>query len=166
MKTLTLKREILRTETWNLRRYSTYAAIAGVDPTDHLAAGAGLPPIDSINQWPLISGVNGTSKSCHLPPATCQCAVQCVCVCVLLCCVCKCTPAAGTRVLTVGSYHSSSSLFRYGPSSGNRGGGYVGDYSERGRENTRGGNHYGGPQVIGRARRCAAPDQPVRVIPW
>ena len=41
--------------------YSTYAAIAGVDPTDHVAAAAGLPPIDSVNQWPLLSGANATA---------------------------------------------------------------------------------------------------------
>lgn len=41
--------------------YSTYAAIAGVDPTDRRAAAVGLPPIDSVNQWPLISGTNTTA---------------------------------------------------------------------------------------------------------
>ena len=30
--------------------------IAGIDPTDAAAAAAGLPPIDSLNQWPAISG--------------------------------------------------------------------------------------------------------------
>ena len=40
---------------------STYAAIAGVDPTDYVAAAAGLPPIDSVNQWPLLSGTNATA---------------------------------------------------------------------------------------------------------
>jgi hypothetical protein len=32
-------------------RYATYAHLAGVDPTDHMAAAAGLPPIDSLNMW-------------------------------------------------------------------------------------------------------------------
>ena len=32
------------------------AYLAGVDPTDKKAQKAGLPPIDSINQWPLLSG--------------------------------------------------------------------------------------------------------------
>jgi len=36
--------------------YATYAALAGVDPTDKKAAAAGLPPHDSYNLWPLISG--------------------------------------------------------------------------------------------------------------
>ena len=37
------------------------AGIAGLDPTDHAAAKAGLPPHDSVNQWPLISGANSTA---------------------------------------------------------------------------------------------------------
>ena len=41
--------------------YATFCALAGVDPTDHRAAAAGLPPIDSLNMWPLISGANSTS---------------------------------------------------------------------------------------------------------
>ena len=36
--------------------FATYSGIAGVDPRDARAAAAGLPPIDSFNQWPLISG--------------------------------------------------------------------------------------------------------------
>lgn len=36
--------------------YATIAGLAGVDPTDHKAAEAGLPPIDSKDMWPLISG--------------------------------------------------------------------------------------------------------------
>ena len=35
---------------------SLIAHLAGVDPTDKKAQKAGLPPIDSINQWPLLSG--------------------------------------------------------------------------------------------------------------
>lgn len=42
-------------------RYATFSALAGVDPTDEKAAAAGLPPIDSLNLWPLISGANTTS---------------------------------------------------------------------------------------------------------
>ena len=44
--------------------YATYAGIAGVDPTDHAASAAGLPPIDSIDVWPLLAGANST------PPRT------------------------------------------------------------------------------------------------
>lgn len=36
--------------------YATMAYLAGVDPTDHRAAAAGLPPIDSINVWPYLAG--------------------------------------------------------------------------------------------------------------
>merc|ERR1712110_421244 len=46
--------------------YATYAALAGVDPTDHKAAAASLPPIDSHNLWPLISGANKTSPRAEL----------------------------------------------------------------------------------------------------
>ena len=35
--------------------YATYAHLAGVDPTDHAAAAVGLPPIDSVNLWPLLA---------------------------------------------------------------------------------------------------------------
>jgi hypothetical protein len=37
-------------------RYGTFAHLAGVDPTDHRAAAAGLPPVDSLNLWPYVSG--------------------------------------------------------------------------------------------------------------
>jgi len=41
--------------------YATVAALAGVHPTDHKAAQAGLPAIESYNLWPLISGQIQTS---------------------------------------------------------------------------------------------------------
>jgi len=42
--------------------YATFAqGIAGLDPTDHWAAASGLPPIDSINMWSLISGATSIS---------------------------------------------------------------------------------------------------------
>lgn len=41
--------------------YSTLCSLAGVDPTDDVAKKAKLPPIDSLNMWPLISGQNATS---------------------------------------------------------------------------------------------------------
>jgi len=37
--------------------YATFAGLAGADPTDHQAAQAGLPPIDSLDMWPWLSGV-------------------------------------------------------------------------------------------------------------
>ena len=46
--------------------YATLAGLAGVDPTDHRAAQAGLPPIDSLDLWPLISGANATSPRAEL----------------------------------------------------------------------------------------------------
>jgi len=42
----------------------------GVDPTDELAAASGLPPIDSLDLWPLISGVTLTSPRWEWPIAT------------------------------------------------------------------------------------------------
>ena len=47
--------------------YATFCALAGVDPTDEAAAKAKLPPIDSMNMWPLISGTNSTSPRSDIP---------------------------------------------------------------------------------------------------
>ena len=47
--------------------YATFAGIAGVDPTDHRAAAAGLPPIDSVNLWPYLSGMDPTPPRTVLP---------------------------------------------------------------------------------------------------
>jgi arylsulfatase A-like enzyme len=47
--------------------YATFCALAGVDPFDHVAAAAGLPPIDSLNVWPLISGASHTSPRVEWP---------------------------------------------------------------------------------------------------
>ena len=47
--------------------YATFCALAGVDPTDELAAKSKLPPIDSLNMWPLISGQNQTSPRTDIP---------------------------------------------------------------------------------------------------
>merc|ERR1712070_1370464 len=46
--------------------YATYAALAGVDPTDHKATAAKLPPIDSYDLWPLLSGAAHTSPRTEL----------------------------------------------------------------------------------------------------
>jgi hypothetical protein len=40
--------------------YSTFCALAGIDPTDERAAAAGLPPIDGVDQWPFLSGATTT----------------------------------------------------------------------------------------------------------
>jgi arylsulfatase B len=50
--------------------YSTYCALAGVDPTDTRAAAAGLPPIDGYNMWPWLSGANATSPRMEVPVAS------------------------------------------------------------------------------------------------
>ena len=47
--------------------YGTFCAIAGVDPTDEKAAKAKLPPVDSYNMWPLISGQTDTSPRTDVP---------------------------------------------------------------------------------------------------
>lgn len=48
--------------------YATVAALAGVDPTDHRAAAANLPPIDSLNLVPYLMGAADASprSSIHL----------------------------------------------------------------------------------------------------
>lgn len=46
--------------------YGTLAGLAGVDPTDHSAAASGLPPIDSVDVWPLVIGENTTSPRYEL----------------------------------------------------------------------------------------------------
>jgi len=47
----------------------TFCALAGVDPADAVAAAAGLPPVDSVNVWPLLSGANATSPRTEFPVA-------------------------------------------------------------------------------------------------
>ena len=46
--------------------YATFCSLAGVDPTDEAAAKANLPPIDSIDMWPLLSGQNTSSSTRRL----------------------------------------------------------------------------------------------------
>jgi arylsulfatase A-like enzyme len=41
--------------------YGTFCKLAGVNPFDKSAAASGLPPVDSVNVWPLLSGNTGTS---------------------------------------------------------------------------------------------------------
>ena len=47
--------------------YATLCAIAGVDPTDTKAAAANLPPIDSLNMWPMLSGQVKNSPRMEIP---------------------------------------------------------------------------------------------------
>jgi len=53
--------------------YATFAAIAGVDDvTDHRAAAAGLPPVDSVNQWPLLTGQLTRGSRSVVPLGSCS----------------------------------------------------------------------------------------------
>ena len=54
----TVETSLIGIEDW----YATFCALAGVDPTDTLAASANLPPIDSINMWPLLSGATAEAS--------------------------------------------------------------------------------------------------------
>ena len=47
--------------------YATFCALASVDPTDKRAEKAKLPPIDSMNMWPFVSGQNSTSPRTDIP---------------------------------------------------------------------------------------------------
>lgn len=49
--------------------YSTLLGVAGVDPADAGAAAAGLPPVDGLDMWPLLSGANATSPRTEVPIA-------------------------------------------------------------------------------------------------
>eukprot|EP01051_Picozoa_sp_SAG22_P031893 SAG22_NODE_13161_length_416_cov_1.520505_1_plen_128_part_01 len=42
--------------------YATFCSFAGVDATDHRAAVAGLPPIDSIDMTPVLLGKPGNPR--------------------------------------------------------------------------------------------------------
>ncbi len=46
--------------------YATFAGLAGVDAFDARAAAAGLPPVDGLDMWPLLSGANATSPRTHI----------------------------------------------------------------------------------------------------
>ena len=47
--------------------YGTFCGLAGVDPKDTKAAENNLPPVDSMDMWPLISGQNSTSPRVDIP---------------------------------------------------------------------------------------------------
>ena len=53
----TVQEGLIGIEDW----YSTFCALANVNPTDFVAAEAGVPPIDSLNMWPLLSGAEDKS---------------------------------------------------------------------------------------------------------
>lgn len=41
--------------------FTTFCGLAGVSADDPVAAAAGLPPVDGLDLWPLLSGANATS---------------------------------------------------------------------------------------------------------
>merc|ERR1712050_528680 len=55
--------------------YGTFCAIAGVPVKDDVAENNGLPAVDSVNQWPLLSGQiassdRGLRTEMHISPVT------------------------------------------------------------------------------------------------
>ena len=50
-----------------LGRYATLCGLVGVDPNDTHAHAHGLPPIDSLDMWPMITGRNETSPRVEIP---------------------------------------------------------------------------------------------------
>ena len=59
---------------WDI--YATFAHLAGVDPTDRSAAAAGLPAIDSINQWAYFSGATRMPPRKELPIGASSCTAE------------------------------------------------------------------------------------------
>ena len=53
----TLSGAFVAIEDW----YTTFCGLAGVDPTDARAAAAGLPPVDGLDVWPVLSGASASS---------------------------------------------------------------------------------------------------------
>ncbi|XP_065199150.1 arylsulfatase B-like [Sycon ciliatum] len=47
--------------------YATFCSLAGVDPADERAKLAGLPPVDGLDMWPMLSGANLTSPRTEIP---------------------------------------------------------------------------------------------------
>lgn len=47
--------------------YATLLGLVGADPFDKKAAAAGLPPVNSVDLWPMISGQNLTSPRQEVP---------------------------------------------------------------------------------------------------
>lgn len=67
----TVSNELITIWDW----YSTFVhGLAGVDPTDHRAAAAGLPPIDSVDHWPFLSGASTVSPRSTIPMGSCTAA--------------------------------------------------------------------------------------------
>jgi arylsulfatase B len=47
--------------------YGSILGLYGLDPFDKKAAAAGLPPVDSLDVWPVISGANSSSPRTEVP---------------------------------------------------------------------------------------------------
>jgi arylsulfatase A-like enzyme len=47
--------------------YATFCGLAGVSVEDVPAAESGLPPVDGLDLWPLLSGANSTSPRIEIP---------------------------------------------------------------------------------------------------
>eukprot|EP00505_MAST-04D_sp_SCG-Rhode-Island_P000595 Stramenopile-MAST_4_protein_595 len=57
----TVQNEPIHVSDW----YGTFCKLAGVDPFDKEAAASNLPPVDSVDVWPLLSGQTKTSPRQH-----------------------------------------------------------------------------------------------------
>lgn len=55
--------------------YATFCGLAGVDVTDPSGDATGIPPVDSLDMWPMISGQNLTSPRAELFIST-SCLIQ------------------------------------------------------------------------------------------
>eukprot|EP01113_Clastostelium_recurvatum_P050536 TRINITY_DN9591_c0_g1_i4.p1 TRINITY_DN9591_c0_g1~~TRINITY_DN9591_c0_g1_i4.p1 ORF type:complete len:555 (-),score=67.90 TRINITY_DN9591_c0_g1_i4:16-1527(-) len=55
--------------------YATLSSLAGVNPFDDVAKKAGLPPVDGVDLWPLLSGQNKTNPrtEIHIGQGCCCC---------------------------------------------------------------------------------------------
>lgn len=49
--------------------YATFCSLAGVDHHDPAAVAAGIPDVDSLNVWPILSGASGISPRWEIPLA-------------------------------------------------------------------------------------------------
>ena len=44
----------------SIQRYATFAVLAGADPSNSVMIGGALRPVDSVDVWPMLTGVNTT----------------------------------------------------------------------------------------------------------
>ena len=48
--------------------WATFCALVSIDPFDARAAAANVPPIDSIDQWPILLTANASQSARHEVP--------------------------------------------------------------------------------------------------